>query len=138
MFDYFMSSKGYLVRFENLPHEVKDELIVYDYPGNIRELANIIEEYLAMNRISRTKVKRSYEDIVATLADRAMIEFSSNTKTYKEFLSNIQKTVSRELLRRRMDDIGNNATQLSVEFGLTPRRMRDLLSEISNPESESP
>ncbi len=134
MFDHIMSSKGYLVRFDNLPPEMKNDLIVYDYPGNIRELGNIIEEYLAMNKITRTRVTRSYEEIVSTLADRAMMEYTNGTQNYRDFLAAVQKTVSQEILRRRVEVVGNSASKLSKEFGLTPRRMRDLLSEMNEQE----
>lgn len=44
--DYFIKSIGYDFHFEELPLEMQDRLLGYSYPGNVRELKDIINDYM--------------------------------------------------------------------------------------------
>ena len=50
--------------------------------------------------------------------------------SYKDFLQEIYKGVSREILIQMAGVLDNDINALAGEFGLTPRRIRDLLSEL--------
>lgn len=130
IFDRILESKGYLLRFESLPRELKQRFLNYDYPGNIRELLNMIEEYLAVNNILYSGVKNNVESYTSILAEEAIVENTNNGITYKDFLQNLHKNIMKKILEKRLKSLGNDLNLLSKEFGLTPRRIRDLLSEF--------
>ncbi len=44
--DHFVKSLGYDFHFEELPAEMQDRLSRYSYPGNVRELMEIIDYYI--------------------------------------------------------------------------------------------
>ncbi|MGC8589154.1 MAG: sigma 54-interacting transcriptional regulator [Athalassotoga sp.] len=44
--DYFIKIASYDCHFEELPFEMQDRLLGYSYPGNVRELRDIINDYL--------------------------------------------------------------------------------------------
>lgn len=44
--DHFIKSLGYDSHFEELPLEMQDRLSEYSYPGNVRELKNVINDYM--------------------------------------------------------------------------------------------
>ncbi len=47
--DFFFKQLDYEIKFADLPEEVRSKLISYNYPGNIRELQNIIKRYATTN-----------------------------------------------------------------------------------------
>lgn len=130
IFDSVLERKGYLVRFENIPRELKERFLSYNYPGNIRELLNMIEEYLALNEVVQATVDSSISKNIKTLAEEALVARIVKGTTYKDFLQEIYKGVSREILIQRASILDNDINALAGEFGLTPRRIRDLLSEL--------
>jgi transcriptional regulator with PAS, ATPase and Fis domain len=130
IFDSVLEKKGYLVRFENIPRELKERFLSYNYPGNIRELLNMVEEYLALNEVVQATVDSSISKNIKMLAEEALVARIVKGTTYKDFLQEIYKGVSREILVQRAGVLDNDINALAGEFGLTPRRIRDLLSEL--------
>ncbi len=127
--DNILKNKGYLLRFESLPENIKKQLLEYSYPGNVRELINIIEEYLALNNIMYFKDTKSLNQQIKTLTNEAITSYITEKTTYKNFLENIHDRITKELLKNRYPELEYNIKKLSEEFGLTPRRIRDLLNK---------
>ncbi|TYB94700.1 MAG: sigma-54-dependent Fis family transcriptional regulator [Kosmotoga sp.] len=136
--DNILKNKGYLLRFESLPEDIKKLLLDYSYPGNVRELINMIEEYLAVNNIMYFKDIKGLDQQIKTLANKAVTTYVTDKITYKNFLENIHDRITKELLEIRFPELEFNIKKLSEEFGLTPRRIRDLLNkhELKKPEKE--
>lgn len=130
IFDHTLKEKGYLVRFENIPRSLKERFLAYNYPGNIRELINMIEEYLAVNDVVQASVDSSMSNNIKLLAEEALVSRLIKGKPYKEFLQEIYKGISREILLQRSKKLNNDINALALEFGLTSRRIRDLLAEL--------
>ncbi len=131
IFDDVLEKKGYLVKFDNIPKELKERFLTYNYPGNVRELINMVEEYLAVNDVVQASVNSSMSKNVKLLAEEAMVARIVNGTTYKDFLQEVYKSASQELLQQRSEVLGNDINELSKEFGLTTRRIRDLLAELN-------
>ncbi|MFW6120961.1 MAG: sigma 54-interacting transcriptional regulator [Petrotogales bacterium] len=127
--DNILKNKGYLLRFESLPENIKKQLLEYSYPGNVRELINMIEEYLAVNNIMYFKDTKSLNQQIETLTNEAIISYITEKTTYKKFLDNIHDRITKELLKSRFPETEYDIKKLSEEFGLTPRRIRDLLNK---------
>jgi transcriptional regulator with PAS, ATPase and Fis domain len=136
--DNILKNKGYLLRFESLPENIRKLLLDYSYPGNVRELINMIEEYLAVNNIMYFKDIKGIDQQIKTLANEAITSYVTDKKTYRNFLESIHDRITKELLDIRFPELEYNIKMLSEEFGLTPRRIRDLLNkhDIKKPEKE--
>lgn len=135
IFDNVLKKKGYLLTFKNLPNEIKDIFLEYDYPGNIRELLNMIEEYLTVNTVVYMKTTKNLDELTHLLTEEAKIRYVTKGLTYKEFLNSLHKMITRELLEQRINDLEGDVNLLSREFGLTPRRLRDLIAELRSEKS---
>jgi len=130
IFDNVLREKGYLLTFESLPKELKEIFLEYDYPGNIRELLNMIEEYLAVNAVVCMTTTKNLEELTRLLAEEAKIKYITKGLTYKEFLNDLHRRITKELLEQRTESLKNDINLVSKEFGLTPRRIRDLIGEF--------
>jgi len=74
-----------------------DQMCAYDWPGNIRELENVMEQSVILNNgVSRLELKRSLSNLSAGLSGRAKIETLDDVKqiqreTEREYIISILK-----------------------------------------------
>ena len=109
--DHFAVENGKVI--ENLSSEAKDLLLKYDYPGNVRELENIIERAVV---ISRGPVI-SMED----LPFREVPTYSSDgRKTLKESLDMLE----RQQIQEAMKEAGHHQTKAAEMLGISERMLR--------------
>jgi len=83
--DHFLRSSGCNFCFENLPFEMQDRLVSYNYPGNVRELKEIIAKYL------------STDHSIQNFQDLFILSFISNVISN---IMNESKTVSPSEIKR--------------------------------------
>ena len=101
---------------EGLSSEAMDILLKYDYPGNVRELENIIERAVVITR-----------DQVISIRDLPFETVSSHHfADHKEggTLRNEVESLEREMIERALDEAGNNQTKAAELLGITERTLR--------------
>jgi two-component system NtrC family response regulator len=97
--------------------EAMDRLIKYDYPGNVRELENIVERAVV---ISRTPVIALRD--LPFKEDQATVSSLSQEK--KGTLRETLEALERRLIRDAMEGAGSNQTQAAARLGLGERMLR--------------
>jgi len=99
-----------------LSNEAMDILMKYDYPGNVRELENIIERAVVITR-----------DQVISIRDLPFAEISPHHFTdYKEggALRDEIESLERKRIEQALDETGNNQTRAAELLGITERTLR--------------
>lgn len=113
--DYFLQQHGTL---KILSAEAKQKLLDYPWPGNIRELANIVERTVVMTNCDCI----GPEDLVFEGANQPLIE-------KKELIT------LKELEKRHIFDAltchGQNRTRTAKALGISVRTLRNKLAEYS-------
>ncbi|RJR46425.1 MAG: sigma-54-dependent Fis family transcriptional regulator [Desulfobacteraceae bacterium] len=99
-------------------HDARDLLMKYDYPGNVRELENIIERAVV---ISRGPVI-SLEDLPfgKEQADSMAPSEEENKGTLRETLEDLE----RRMIQSAMEEAGSNQSQAAARLGLSERMLR--------------
>jgi two-component system NtrC family response regulator len=97
--------------------EAMDRLMKYDYPGNVRELENIIERAVV---ISRTPVIALRD--LPFKEEQATVPFLSQEK--KGTLRETLEALERRLIREAMEGAGSNQSQAAARLGLGERMLR--------------
>ena len=101
---------------KGLSSEAMDILMKYDYPGNVRELENIIERAVVITR-----------DHVISIRDLPFETVSPHHfSDLKEggTLRNEVESLEREMIGRALDGAGNNQTKAAELLGITERTLR--------------
>jgi DNA-binding NtrC family response regulator len=103
---------------EGVSREAMDQLIKYDYPGNIRELENILERAVVISRgttltaadlpFGRFKPDEDHEDP------------EGGTGTLREAL----ETLERRMVKKAMEESGGNQSRAAESLGLSERMLR--------------
>jgi two-component system NtrC family response regulator len=101
---------------EGLSSEAMDTLLKYDYPGNVRELENIIERAVVIARDRIISVKDlPFEDVSAD-------HFTEHKEggPLKDEIESLERTRIDEAL----EETGNNQTRAAELLGITERTLR--------------
>ncbi len=101
---------------EGLSSEAMDTLLKYDYPGNVRELENIIERAVVIAR-----------DRVISIKDLPFEKISPDHFTgHKEggVLKDEIESLERTRIEEALDETGNNQTRAAELLGITERTLR--------------
>jgi len=112
---------------QGLTGECLEKLIDYDWPGNIRELRNIVERLVIMS---------SGKMIVAQTLP---LKFHSNSHTGQEHSRYINipvgtsmEEVERLLINRTLSQVGNNKSEASRILGVTRQTLRNKLQRYDD------
>ncbi len=108
---------------EGLSNEAMDILMKYDYPGNVRELENIIERAVVITR-----------DRVISIRDLPFEDISSNHfADYHEVgaLKDEIESLERRRIEQALEETGNNQTKAAELLGITERTLRYKLKKYN-------
>ncbi|MBW2630782.1 MAG: sigma-54-dependent Fis family transcriptional regulator [Deltaproteobacteria bacterium] len=101
---------------KGLSNEAMDILMKYDYPGNVRELENIIERAVVITR-----------DQVISIKDLPFEKIPPHHfADYKEggALRDEIESLERKRIEQALDETGNNQTRAAELLGITERTLR--------------
>jgi two-component system NtrC family response regulator len=99
--------------------EAMDVLMKYDYPGNVRELENILERAIILARHEAIYV----EDLPLHLREAAP-EKAGETDTGHASLPEVLHTIERQMLLRALERHGGVQTRAAAELGISERVLR--------------
>ncbi len=127
LIDHFLEKKaGQLkMRKKQLTGDVKEFLLNYDYPGNIRELENIIERAYALTREDKIYLR----DLPFTATDkngRTAKEGQLPIKNGLAHVSEITKRMEIDLLKRAVMEHSDVSNERLAEILGTSRRILEL------------
>ena len=107
-------------RSEGVSREAQDLLIRYDYPGNVRELENIIERAVVISRGSLLTL----EDLPFQEALCASGTKAEGEQAQEGSLQHAIETFEQQMIRDALERAGFNQTQAAKLLGLSERMLR--------------
>lgn len=115
--DYFMEKYQREMKKEitHVDPEVREQLEQYHYPGNVRELKNIIERLVVLSE--KGEIKKAYlpSDVASTgREEKAGQPAGIYTISLKEYRSKAEKEYIQDLLKRYPNDMNRVADILSI------------------------
>ena len=102
-----------------------DELIAYPWPGNIRELENLVKRLIVHAAHGHIDVD-AIPAHVRHAASVARTEPSQGRGRYEETVARVERDLLIEALRRS----GGNRTRAAEDLGLAPSTLRDKLAKL--------
>jgi DNA-binding NtrC family response regulator len=97
-------------------HRVDDEvmkfLLQYNYPGNIRELKNIIERMIALSRDGIVTVNEIMMPVKKTMTDKVIETYDG--KAFKEARSFFEEKFIKEALKHNNGNVAKTAVKMEI------------------------
>lgn len=123
--DYFLEKFNKKLGLSvGMDREVKEMLLRYEWPGNIRELENLIERMMLLaknNLITSGEVpaefKLSLDKLVAT-------PFDDGKKRFKEYMRGHVENVERQMIIKCLEETGGNVTNAAKKMGLSRKGLQ--------------
>lgn len=100
--------------------EAMEALLKYPWPGNIRELENLLERVVVLAVEMEIRGEDLPEEILHPSPDRAPIEVSDDDLSVKRHSAELERV----LIRRALERTGGNKTQAADLLELSPRALR--------------
>jgi two-component system response regulator AtoC len=108
------------VKVTSISPEAMEGLLSYRWPGNIRELENLLERVVVLADGSEIQSADLPEDILHPSPDRAPIDLSDDDLSVKRHSAELERV----LIRRALERTGGNKTQAAELLELSPRALR--------------
>jgi DNA-binding NtrC family response regulator len=99
--------------------EAWDLLLRYDYPGNVRELENVVQRAVIMSRGEHI-LKSDLPQAVRSLIDEAQLHKTSTALSFSEQVEQLEKELVFEALRTSQ----SNQSKAAMQLGLSERNLR--------------
>ena len=107
--------------FEPFSAEVEAKLLSYDYPGNVRELKNIIERAVILAESSRIALGHLPERMLEQRSSPCGAENQSVTLHGVDFIPGVDtmETLEKKLIHRALESTGGARTEAAKLLGLS-------------------
>jgi two-component system response regulator AtoC len=108
------------VKVETIAPEAMDALLKYPWPGNIRELENLLERVVVLADGSEIAAQDLPEEILHPSPERGALDPSGDDLSVKRHTADLEKV----LIQRALERTGGNKTQAAELLELSPRALR--------------
>jgi two-component system, NtrC family, response regulator HydG len=109
--------------------EAMDMLISYSYPGNVRELQNIVEHAVVFSRGQQISSRDLPSSVQKNIQERDLI--ADNLSSMEELdYENQMARFERELLTAALEEAEGNQSEAARRLGMTERRLRYRIEKL--------
>ena len=122
--EHFLKIYSHQKGLKQLSGRVMDELMQYDYPGNVRELQNIIQRYLAVKTI----------DFIPRTETETAIEPQKGPSGPEEPETNLQTSIEdmeKLMIQKALREHGNNKSRAAQALGISRKTLFRKLKKMN-------
>jgi len=124
--EYFIEKfNGKLDReVKHIDSRVKDVLVSYDWPGNIRELENFIERIVLMavgDTITFEDIPPEWKSAAEAIS---LSQKAGQKRPFKDFVKGHMEEVEKQTIIQCLDEVGGNVTKAAQRLGLSRKGLQ--------------
>jgi PAS domain S-box-containing protein len=114
LIDYFLQRYRKKANQLTLPGKILEQLYTYHWPGNIRELQNVLRRYLTIGRLDLTNTRQIASEKIDDVSD---LKFNQKRLELRKILEHVEKQVIINMLNQQHWHKSKTAAMLGI-----PRR----------------
>jgi DNA-binding NtrC family response regulator len=124
LIDYYMEkyARENQKDIKGISREALDQLMKYDFPGNVRELENIIERAVVLCRSDHLTLQELPFQ-AQSFSESKLLDPENFDQSYEEKVKNFEKT----MLNHALEEMKGNKSAAARLLGITERHLRSRL-----------
>jgi DNA-binding NtrC family response regulator len=108
----------------SIDREVKEILLRHEWPGNIRELENLIERMVLLAQNNLITVQELPSEFKAALESSLITQTDDEKKPFKDFMRDHVENVERQVIIKCLEESGGNVTKAAKQMGLSRKGLQ--------------
>lgn len=104
--------------------DVKEMLSRYEWPGNIRELENLMERMMLMARSNKLTLSEIPVEFIRSMESSVARSGKEDKKPFKDFLRSHMEDVERQMIIGCLEESGSNVTKAAKLMGLSRKGLQ--------------
>lgn len=123
--DYFMDKfNKKLGLAAGIDTETKEMLLRYEWPGNIRELENLIERMILLAQNNLITVAELPAEFKTVLENVPGAPLDDGKKHFKDFMRDHVENVERQMIVKCLEETGGNVTKAAKQMGMSRKGLQ--------------
>jgi DNA-binding NtrC family response regulator len=123
--DYFMDKFNKKLELSvKVDSEVKEMLLRYEWPGNIRELENLIERMMLLAKNNLITAQEVPGEFKAALDKIVTAPVEDSKKPFKDYMRDHVENVERQMIIKCLEESGGNVTNAAKQLGLSRKGLQ--------------
>jgi two-component system, NtrC family, response regulator AtoC len=104
--------------------EVKEMLLRHEWPGNIRELENLMERMILLAKNNLVTVNELPSEFKAALENSLIAQSDDDKRPFKDFMRNHVENVEKQMIIKCLEESGGNVTKAAKQMGLSRKGLQ--------------
>jgi len=109
---------------EGFSPEVRELFLRYEWPGNIRELENLVERMVLMASGPTIEISDIPPEIQSVGSLLSVTPPEKRDKPFKDFLKDHMETLERQMVMKSLEECGGNVTKAARQLGLSRKGLQ--------------
>ncbi|MCX5849601.1 MAG: sigma-54 dependent transcriptional regulator [Deltaproteobacteria bacterium] len=123
--DYFVDKFNKKLELSvSMESEVKEMLLRYEWPGNIRELENLIERMILLAKNNMITAREVPDEFKLSLDKVITMPSDESKKPFKEYMRDHVENVERQMIITCLEESGGNVTNAAKKMGLSRKGLQ--------------
>ena len=125
LIDYFIDkfNKKLGLAIAGIDDDAKEVFLRYDWPGNIRELENLIERMMLLARGDKLTLSEIPAEFITGI-ESSITTSEGDKKPFKDFMRSHMENVERQMIIKCLEDTGDNVTKAAKILGLSRKGLQ--------------
>ena len=111
--------------------EVKEMLLRYEWPGNIRELENLIERMMLLAKSNKLTLSDIPAEFIISMEGSMATSGDEDKKPFKDFLRSHMENVERQMIIKYLEESGDNVTKAAKSMGMSRKGLQLKMSKYN-------
>lgn len=124
--DYFIDkfNKKLGLNISGIDDEANEIFLRYDWPGNIRELENLIERMMLLAHGDKLTLNEVPAEFITSLESSVATAAPDDKKPFKDFMRSHMENVERQMIIKCLEESGDNVTKSAKLLGLSRKGLQ--------------